>query len=118
MISQIFMQTCDTLRRCKHLPVAVKVTAKKEFTLQANDQVSCRSLPKMLHTFNQRNAVFEVLIRKDLTIARNGCVYKNNTRQRKTAAKQIYPTFHAVDQEETTCESYAIIVFSHCLRFE
>ena len=103
MISQIFMQTCDALRRCKHLPVAVKVTTKKEFTLQANDQVevsmiSCRSLPKMLHAFNQRNGVFEVLIKKDLTIVRNGCVYKNNTRRRKTAAKQIYRTFRAVDQ--------------------
>ena len=66
MISQIFTQTGA---RCKHSPVAVKVTPKKEFTLQANDQVgvstiSCRSLPKMLRAFNQRNAVFEVLIRK------------------------------------------------------
>ena len=92
MISQIFMQTCDTSRRCKHLPVAVKVTAKKEFTLLANDQVevstiSCRLLPKMLHAFNQRNGVFEVLIRKDLTIARNGCVYKNNTRQYLRASR-------------------------------
>ena len=54
--------------------MAVKVTAKKEFILQANDQVevstiSCRSLPKMLRAFNQRNAVFEVLIRKILTTA-------------------------------------------------
>ena len=53
------------IRRC----MAVKVTAKKEFTLEANDQVevstfSCRSLPKMLRAFNQRNAVFEVLLRK------------------------------------------------------
>ena len=60
------------------------------------------------------------------------CVYKNNTRRRKTAAKQIYRTFRAVHQygfnwtyfqtksrlhaRATVCDNRFFV--SYCLRFE
>ena len=108
--------------------MAVKVAAKKEFTLPANDQVevstiSCRSLPKMLRAFNQRNAVFKVLIRK-ISQQRGMDVFTKITRAEERSRRNRFiehsvPLIRMVLVELTTKLridymrelQYAIIVF-------